>query len=75
MSAGKASRHIHCRFFLITDTIEKGDVSVEHQGTNEMWAAGNTKPLQGEGFRLFRSKIMGICENFDDEVERVRTHP
>ena len=35
----------------------------------------NTKPLQGAGFRLFRSKIMGIPENYDDEAERVRTHP
>ena len=45
MSAGKASRHIHHRFFLITDNIEKGDVAVEHRGTKEMWADGNTKPL------------------------------
>ena len=50
MSAGKASRHIHHRFFLIADKIEKGDVSVEHQGTEEIWADGNTKPLQGAGF-------------------------
>ena len=64
MSAAKASRHIHHRFFLIADKIEKEDVSVEHQGTMEMWADGNTKPLQGAGFRLFRSKIMGIPENY-----------
>ena len=75
MSAGKASRHIHHRFFLITDKIEKGDVSVEHRGTKEMWADGNTKPLQGTGFRLFRSKVMGIPEDCDDDAERVRTHP
>ena len=36
MPAGKASRHIHHRFFLITDKIEKGDVSVKHRGTEEM---------------------------------------
>ena len=75
MSAGKASRHIHHRFFLITDKIEKGDVTVEHRGTKEMWADGNTKPLQGAGFRIFRSKLMGIPENYDDDVERNRTHP
>ena len=75
MSAGKARRHIHHRFFLITDKIKKGDVSIEHQGTNKMWADGNTKPLQGAEFRLFRSKIMGIPENYDDEAERVRTDP
>ena len=62
-------------FFLITDKIEKGDVAVEHRGTKEMWADGNTKPLQGAGFRLFRSKVMGIPESYDDEAERVRTHP
>ena len=39
-----------------------------------MWADGNTKPLQGGGFKLFRSKVMGIPENYDDEAERVRTH-
>ena len=32
-------------------------------------------PLQGKEFRLFRPKIMGIPENYDDEAERVRTHP
>ena len=48
---------------------------MEHRGTKEMWADGNTKPLQGAEFRLFRSKVMGISENYDDEEERVRTHP
>ena len=75
MSAGKASRHIHHRFFLITDKIQKGEVAVEHRGTKEMWADGNTKPLQGAEFRLFRSKVMGISVNYDDDEERVRTRP
>ena len=75
MSARKASRHIHHRFFLIADKAEKGYISVEHCGTKEMWADGNTKPLQGAGFRLFRPKVMGILENYDDEAEMVRTHP
>ena len=75
MSAGKASRHIHNRYFLITDKIEKGDVTVEHRGTKEMWANGNTKPLQGAGFRTFRSRAMGIPENYNDDAEQDRTHP
>ena len=53
---------------------KKRDISVEHLGIKEMWADGNTKPLQGAGFRLFRSKIMGISENYDDNEERRRTH-
>ena len=75
MSNGKASRHIHHRLFLIKDRIKKGGVSVEHHGTKEMWADGNTKHLQGAGFRLFRSKVMGIPKNYDDQAEMVRTHP
>ena len=59
---------------MITDKIEKGDVTVEHRGTEEMWADGNSKPLQGAGFRLFRSKVMGILEDYNDDAEKVRTH-
>ena len=40
-----------------------------------MWEGGNTKPLQGTGFRLFWSEVMGIPEDYDDEAEMVRTHP
>ena len=40
-----------------------------------MWADGNTKSLQEAGFRLFRSKVMGIPEDYDDEAERIRAHP
>ena len=48
---------------------------MEHRGTKEMWADGNTKPLQGTGSRRFRSKVMGIPGDYDDEAERIRTHP
>ena len=50
-------------------------MAVEHRGTREMWEDGNTKPLQGAEIKLFRSKVMGISEDYEDEAERVRTHP
>jgi hypothetical protein len=75
MSAGKASRHIKNRFFLITDKIAQDELTVQHRGTELMWADGNTKPLQGNGFRLFRSVLMGIQPDYDDDVERRNTHP
>ena len=75
MSASKASRDIHHRFFLVTDKFEKGDVTVEYRKTEDMWADGNTKPLRGTGFRSFRSKIMGISEDYDDDAEKVRQDP
>ena len=40
-----------------------------------MWADGNTKPLHEAGFRTFRSKIMGVPENYDDNAEQDRTSP
>ena len=75
MSAGKASRHIKNRFFLITDKVAQEDLTIKHRGTKLMWADGNTKPLQGDGFRRFRSVLMGISPNYDDDDERRNTHP
>ena len=43
-------------------------MSVEHGGAKEVWADGNTKPLQRAGFRSFRSKIIGIPEDYNDEA-------
>ena len=75
MSVGKGSRHIHHGFFLISDKMEKGGVTVEHRGTKEMLSDGNANPLQGVGFILFRSKTMGVPENYVDDEERRLTHP
>ena len=75
MSAGKASKHIKNRFFLITDKVAQGDLEVHHMGTDEMWADVNTKPLQGAKFRLMRAQVMGIAVEYDDDMERRRTHP
>ena len=46
-----------------------------HKGAAVMWADINTKPLQGQMFRLFRSKVMRICFDYDDDIERKQTHP
>merc|ERR1712194_89216 len=47
MSAGKNSKHIKNRFFLITDKVAQGDLSTQHMGTKDMWANVNKKPVQG----------------------------
>ena len=36
MSAGKASKHIKNRFFLITDKIAQDELTVQHRGTELM---------------------------------------
>ena len=75
MSAGKVSRHIKNQFFLITDKIAQDELAVQHRGTELLWADGNTKPLQGNGFRLFRSVLMGIQPDYNDDDERRNMHP
>ena len=40
-----------------------------------MWADVNNKPVQGQLFRTFRHHMMGIPIDYDDDVERRRTHP
>ena len=44
-------------------------------GTKTMWADVNTKPVQGAIFRIFQSDNMGVPVEYDDDVERRRTHP
>ena len=40
-----------------------------------MWADVLNKPKQGKAFREFRAFLMNVPTNYDDEIERERTHP
>ena len=62
-------------FFLIADKVAKDDLEIRHMGTKSMWADINTEPVQGQLFRTFRHHMMGVPVNYDDDVERRRTHP
>ena len=59
MSAGKNSKHVKNRFFLITDKVVQGDLKIEHKGKDRMWGDVNTKPTQVKRFRVMRAEIMG----------------
>ena len=59
-SAGKRSRALNVRYLFLTDQVKKGNLSIEYCPTDVMWADFMTKPLQGEKFRKFRDKILGI---------------
>ena len=75
MSAGKNSKHIKNRFFLITDKVAQDDLKIEHMGTDDMWGDVNTKPTQGKRFRIMRAEVMGVSIDYDDDDKRMRTHP
>ena len=56
MSAGKNSKHIKNRFFLITDKVAQEELEVRRKGTEEMWVDVNTKPLQRTKFQVMRAR-------------------
>ena len=58
-SAGKRSRALNVRYFFLTDQVEKGNLKIRYCPTDEMWGDFHSKPLQGEKFRDFRTKILG----------------
>jgi hypothetical protein len=59
-SAGKQSRHIDIRYFVMKDRITSENIMVRHCLTEEMLADFFlTKPLQGNLFRKFRTVLMG----------------
>ena len=56
-SVGKRSRHINIRYFYIKDCLDKGYLSVEYCGTDDMIADVMTKALNGIKFCKFRRMI------------------
>ena len=75
MSDGKNRKHTKNRFFLITDKVAQRELEIRHMGTKYMCADVNTKPVQGALFRIFQSEMMGVKVEYDDDVQRRRTHP
>ena len=46
-SAAEETRHIDKRYFWVKEQVEKGEILVEHLGTEHMYAEVLTKSLQG----------------------------
>jgi hypothetical protein len=73
MSCGKGSKHIHIRYFFITDQIKQKELKVLHCTTRELIADYYTKPLQGGQFNKFRDLILGInVKNMDRYKEEYK---
>jgi hypothetical protein len=60
-SSSKRTKHVNIRFFLITDRIGKGELSVEWCPAGNMIGDFAAKPLQGAVFKKFRDFIMGVA--------------
>ena len=64
--SSKRTKHIKVRYFFIQDKINQGKVSIKYCPTQQMWSDIFTKPLQGQQFRLMRSKIMNCPIDYDE---------
>jgi len=59
-STSHRTKHIAVRYFFIKEKIEEGEIEVEYTPTLQMLADMFTKPLQGELFRVMRTKVLGV---------------
>jgi hypothetical protein len=65
-SSSKRTKHIRICYFFIQDKIEQQEIAVKHCPTDQMWIDINTKPKQGLQFRQFRSELMGVPVEHND---------
>ena len=58
-SSSKRTRHLNIRYFMVTDQVEKGNITIKYCPTDEMIGDFMTKGLQGIKFTKFCKAIMG----------------
>jgi hypothetical protein len=80
-SSSKRMKHVNIRYFIITDHVDKGDVSLVWCLTGDMIRDFMTKPLQGALFWNFRDQIMGMVPAQDPgpgkaitKIDELNTH-
>jgi len=74
-SASSRCKHIRHRYFLVKDRVESGDLEIRHAPTEEMWSDLLTKPQQGMLYKRMKAELMNCDVNYNDELERKKTHP
>ena len=58
--SNERTRYINIKFFFAHDRAKKGEITIKHMPTDDMLADFLTKPLQGEKFRMMRSKLLNM---------------
>jgi hypothetical protein len=76
-SSSKQTKHIKVKYFYIKETVDNGEIEIEHCPTDQMWTDINTKSKQGAIYRAFRGHVMGIPANYVDKdwEGKVRSTP
>jgi hypothetical protein len=58
-SGGERTRHIEIRYFWMKDRVDRGEATIVHKGTAELYANVLTKPPQGSQFVYERGCLTG----------------
>ena len=74
LSSSGPTKHIKATYYYITDKIEDGDIEVKYCPTDKMRVYMLTKPKQGTPFKKDRALLQNVPINYDNKVERKRTH-
>jgi hypothetical protein len=70
-SSGKRTRHFNIRYFLITDLISRGEVTLQYCPTELMVGDYMTKPLVGKKFIEFRKIVMNLPDQIKSSSRSV----
>jgi len=71
-SSSKRTKHIHIRYFFVTDRIKNKELSVMWCPTADMIGDFFTKPCQGALFIKFRDQIMGVVPAADPGPGKIK---
>ena len=66
----KHTKHIKNRYFMTKNKVGKGDFIIKYCQTCDMWADINANALEGRLFHKMRARLMGVAENYNNNVER-----
>ena len=73
-SSSKRTKHTKARYSFIKVKIEEGEVEIQYCPTEKMWSNVLNKPKQGGPFGKDPARLMGVPEEYDDNVKYRRTH-
>ena len=71
-SSSKWTKHFKVKYYLIKDKVDRGEVTIKHCPTEQMWTDINTKLKQGAVFWAFRGHVMGISADYNDARFAIR---
>ena len=75
LSSSSRTKNIKARYYFIKEKVNECEVEIKYCPTDQMWSEVLNKPKKGNPFKKYRSMLMNVPVEYDDEVEFWNTHP